>query len=585
MKKKNLFAMGLLVAATSFTACSDNVTENGGQEESKADGFYMTLTVQTPTSNSTRTSTEDEKSTKYGTTNESDVTTGTLYLVDKYGNIAYSQTFATDDWDKYGENTGQPTQNGTEQTNHIGTKTIKLEVKMVTAGEKYNVYFLANSPQGYTAQKPWRVDVASTQTFTKTDETLAAAQKFSYPFSIDKSFTMFNQNDSKQSANAYTVQFKDENKNDKTPAYVINGEDKTPIRSQSDAIKLDRLVARIDQPTSKASKIVDYPSENGFEATESYKEQMKDAASKVKSIALTKYALSNMPSSSYIMQQWDNQTTPELVIPAQVVTTTTEGSSTTTNNYQQNYASFGTTTQADGLDQFVSMPTEEGTTLNNYVLENLPAEQSATTDLTVETVRDRMRTAMYFEYKVTLNNTYTDGDIKAGEEGSKEWDGTFYRYNGKIYTKLSEIYDEYSQIAGWAGFKKLEKNNETNKYSESTGTYETTTEGSTTFDNYAVTVLEDCMKDEDNLSTLRKAWGIEVFRQGLCYYKQMIKDANYGNYAVHRNTIYSLTVNNIYNIGADVPNGNPTENDAMYYLNIAVAVNPWVLSSQVVDFH
>lgn len=58
MKKMNLLVMSLVsAAALSFTSCSSNddlAGDNAGQ--AKVDQFYMTLTIQTPNSNGTRTS-------------------------------------------------------------------------------------------------------------------------------------------------------------------------------------------------------------------------------------------------------------------------------------------------------------------------------------------------------------------------------------------------------------------------------------------------------------------------------------------------------------------------------------------------
>ena len=56
MKKVNLLVMSLVsAAALSFTSCSsnDDLAGNAGQE--KVDGFYMTLTVQSPNASGTRT--------------------------------------------------------------------------------------------------------------------------------------------------------------------------------------------------------------------------------------------------------------------------------------------------------------------------------------------------------------------------------------------------------------------------------------------------------------------------------------------------------------------------------------------------
>ena len=62
----NLLVMSLVsAAALSFTSCSsnDDLAGNAGQE--KVDGFYMTLTVQSPKSDGTRTAVIDP--TEYAT--------------------------------------------------------------------------------------------------------------------------------------------------------------------------------------------------------------------------------------------------------------------------------------------------------------------------------------------------------------------------------------------------------------------------------------------------------------------------------------------------------------------------------------
>ena len=59
---------------------------------------------------------------------------------------------------------------------------------------------------------------------------------------------------------------------------------------------------------------------------------------------------------------------------------------------------------------------------------------------------------------------------------------------------------------------------------------------------------------ESKLDEFRKAYQIEVFNCGKTYYKKAIKDQylTYEN-AIQRNSIYRLTVNNIFNVGAQVP--------------------------------
>ena len=43
-----------------------------------------------------------------------------------------------------------------------------------------------------------------------------------------------------------------------------------------------------------------------------------------------------------------------------------------------------------------------------------------------------------------------------------------------------------------------------------------------------------------------------------------------------------LNVKNIFNVGAQVPNGGPDDR-TLYYLDVEVSVNPWVLNSYDVD--
>lgn len=81
MKKMNLLVMSLVsAAALSFTSCSSNdELDDNNAGQNKVDKFYMTLTVQTPTSNGTRTA---QKNPKEASKEESYVTSGTFYLVD-----------------------------------------------------------------------------------------------------------------------------------------------------------------------------------------------------------------------------------------------------------------------------------------------------------------------------------------------------------------------------------------------------------------------------------------------------------------------------------------------------------------------
>mgnify|MGYP004505384033 CR=1 FL=1 len=496
MKKMNLLVMSLVsAAALSFTSCSSNddlAGDNAGQE--KVDGFYMTLNVQTPKADGTRTAVIDP--TENATAVEAAIKTGTFYLVDKDNKIVFSEDLKDLNWS--GAVNGE---NGTT-TQQDGNKTFEIKVENVEAGQTYRVYFLAGS------NKP-----AGGMNFAATSNNFftAAENSFASPFANDNNFAMFNQNDSQVDGNGYTVTFIKANNNEANPAKVNY---KTTPNAP---IKVERVVARIDAPTSKSTVLADAPAD----ASAALKVAMKDAKEKVEKIELTNYAISNLANKSYVMQTWNPSSA--LVIPNDK-----EGFS-----YIQPTADFGGTFDYnDG-----GFTTTEATKVN-YVFEN-----NSTT----------APTTMYFEYKVTLKNEKFEGDADFKDDATNA--GTFYRYNNVIYTSFAQIYKDYADVANLFG-----KGMNADKMKAE---------------------LKNVINDEDKLADFRKTYNIEVFKGGKTYYKQVIKDKHIAG-IIQRNSIYRLKVNNIFNVGAQVPNGKTTENE-FYYLNVTVTVNPWVLNNQDVD--
>ena len=485
MKKMNLLVMSLVsAAALSFTSCSsnDDLAGNAGQE--KVDGFYMTLNVQTPKSDGTRTIVN--KPTVDATAEESDVTSGTIYLVDATGAIVFQKDISETEW-----KAGKPTQGNT------GSTQIKIEVESVVAGATYKVYFLANA----TDEKPWK------NIFTATD-------KFAQPYDTNNKFAMFNQNDNDVNGNGYTVVFTDDNKKETNAAQIKYNNAVSPI-------KIERLTARIDEPTSNATKIVAY---SKTDATPAEKKAMEDAVKKVESINMTGYAISNLANKSYIMQNW---TATTLNIPSGI-------------KYYQPKDEFGTATLLENGDYFTAATTPN--THKDYVFENNSSTAA---------------TSMYFEYTVKLKDM-TDADFPE--------DGTFYRYNNVIYKSFADIYKAYNGVAGLFGGKTAEDM----KKELTAAKAAPTAEGEPTV--------------ESKLDNFRQTYKIEVFNCGKTYYKQAIKDQYIGyENAIQRNSIYRLTVNNIFNVGAQVPNGTP-DKEGLFYLDVTVSVNPWVLNTQNVDF-
>ncbi len=161
-------------------------------------------------------------------------------------------------------------------------------------------------------------------------------------------------------------------------------------------------------------------------------------------------------------------------------------------------------------------------------------------------------TTMYFEYKVTLKGSeFTDTPDCT--------DGTFYRFNGNIFRSIDAIYAAYPGQPLFGGKTATELKGELKIADGKIGA------------------------TEDELATFREDNVIEVFREGKTYYSQVITDKWLNTNTIQRNTVYQLNVKNIYNVGADVPNGKPDENKPMYYLDVEVSVNPWVLSTQDVN--
>lgn len=485
MKKMNLLVMSLIsAAALSFTSCSSNddlAGDNAGQ--AKADGFYMTLTVQSPKSDGTRTAVN--KPTENATAEEAAIQNGTLYLVDANGEIAFNEDLSGLDWSgAVGE--------GESVTKKDGQKTFKIEVKNVHAGNTYKVYFKAGN-QAPTAAMNFNPTLSNI--FNTTD-------KFATSFATAKNFAMFNQNDEQVNGNGYTVTFSKANNNEANPAKVYYKDAVSPI-------KVERVVARIDAPVNKSTKVLaEYPAN----ASEALKVAIDDAKEKVADIKLVDYAVANLANQSYVMQTWNNN---QLSLPANT-------------EYTQKADDFGTKYFYKDNKFFNNEPV-------NYVFENNSTDKPTT---------------MYFEYKVTLKETeMANADFKDGDNK-----GTFYRYNNVIYTSFDQIIKDYKDVPNF-----FEGKNASTMKAE----------------------LDNAINDDTKLSEFRQKYNIEVFKGGKTYYKHVIKD-NHINGIIQRNSIYRLNINNIFNVGAQVPNGEPTEND-YYYINVTVTVNPWVLNTEDVN--
>lgn len=490
MKKMNLLVMSLVsAAALSFSSCSSNDDLTSGGTLSQADGVYMTLKISGATSHGTRTSVTDGKTTTdNGSVAESTITEGMMYIYD--GPTCVFRKVITKDMFETA-----PT-----QTTSGVTKPIKVAVTgAITTGKKYDVYFLANRTN---VDNP----IAATSIFT--------SNTGGADFATDNNFVMFNQNDGTKAAAHSKVEFTDAAKSDKSPAAA--GE-----------IKLDRVVARIDNPSfAETAKTVDDAAAG----------TTKNVTKVVASFDYVGYAASNLNNNSYVKQNWDNKF--ETLNVKWV-----EGA----NKYFQPKDFFGTLYEGKNLGVFKQN--------NTYAFEN------TTTD-----VEDA--TAVYFQVKANLTD--------AAKTASDFKDGTFYRYDGRLYTSIQAIYDDAATGAISNPFT------ETNSITPAQVVAMISKDGKLT-------------EDEAKLAKFREDYKIEVYRQGVMYYRWAISDMAYKpfvasetthTYSVLRNSIYRLNVTKVNEIGKDVPNG-PEPDDPIknpnFYMNVTVSINPWVLNTKDIE--
>ena len=512
----NLLVMSLVsAAALSFSSCSSNDDLTGGAgTQSQVKGFYMTLAVQTPTSNGTRTSIENPIPTEDATAVEAAVKNGTFYLVDANGSVVFSKTLTGQDWT--GAIKGQT---GSQKD---GRTTLQIQVENVAAGATYKVYFKAGSTNMDTVE-PFTITTGTKKTGAFTadgiTQTFTSTAAFAKPCDTDNNFSMFNQNDATTNGNGYTVTFTDANKVETTPAKVMYNEVESPI-------KIERVTARVDVPTSTENLLGEYPTN----ASQALKNAIDDAKKKVTKIELVRYALSNVTNKAYVMQNWNVANNVwSLAIPTGATLSQTKDA------FGEKYL------LKDG--GFKALKGAK----NDYIFENNMPDA----------------TAMYFEYKVTLDaNQFKNA---AGELMPADFqDGTFYRYNNVIYTSFEQIMKAYEDVTGLFEGK-------------------TAAQLKTELENAKKVETTEGAKDvETKLSEFRAKYGIEVFNEGKTYYKQVIKDNQLDKNVIQRNTIYRLQVNKIFNVGAQVPNGEIDKN-GLFYLDVTVTVNPWVLNVQGVE--
>lgn len=480
MKKMNLLVMSLVsAAALSFSSCSsnDDLTSGAGTQ-SQADGVYMTLSI---AGSNQGTRTEGTK-TDPGIAGESTITEGTLYLYsNKTNKCVFRKVITSAMFD---------------ETTPNKTKPIKISVNTVDTEDKdtYTVYFMANK--------------------TGIDDPLAADAPFAisenggaeYGLTDKSKIVMFNQNDNSRKVNHNTVKFTADNNVSTNPA-------------QAGTVYLDRVVARIDEPTVAATNIT---------AAEA---KTENVTATIAGITYQKYAISNVNKNSYIVQKWTDE----------YKTLNVKWGTTETTKYFQPTSFFGDAKAPANLDKF-------GNVKYNYVFEN------TTTDAAEAT-------ALYFQIKANLTD-----EAKVNADFA---DGTFYRYDKKLYTRIADIFSD------------AEKGIVSNPFTES---------GTTTAEAVVASIKNadgTLIPEGEALNNFRNNNKIEVFRAGSMYYYYPIQDNTYKTattFSVLRNSIYQLNVTKISEVGKDIPNGpTPDDNNPNYYMTVQVQVNPWILNTKDIE--
>ena len=482
MKRINYFAMSLLAsAALAFTGCSSEDLVGGETNKNESGNFYMTLTIDASSaSNGTRTAQQEEKD--LGTTLESNVNSGT-FLIYEGNNLIYTKTMSQKEWDESKQPIGA--------TNQVGKTTLKISVTNVKTDTQYKVYFLANQT---APANPFTAIYAAPDGTDFTD--------FAGTYDTDNQFVMFNQNDKTTDAHGYTVKFTEANK--ETPATLEDNKQ----------IKIERVVARIDKPTTETTTID--PTDDDNEVTKANKNA-------IDSISLVSYALSNLAKQTYLMQHWS----PDWVLNIPFVPAA--------GYYFQTPTEFGDTKENAAPQWFKNVA-------KNYVFENTASDEA-------------YATKMYFKFKATLKDK-SNADFK---------DGTFYRYEGKIYSSLQTIIDNF----------------ETEGQANPFGIGVTKND---LVEELGIDADGNLIDNEAKIKAFRVKYQIEVFERGEMYYNTPVQDQFYTTKnSILRNSIYQLNVKNVYQIGTDVPNGDPDDVKPFYYLNVEVTVNPWVLNKYDVD--
>lgn len=274
------------------------------------------------------------------------------------------------------------------------------------------------------------------------------------------------------------------------------------------AITVDRVAAKVVDMTETP--------------TISFEDDIKTYVDGVKVVG---FAPLNINPQFKLLQTWGKENGTGITLTTDVLVTPVIGTNLAPVSLYKELV-----TNGDGTTAYKNISTAGQFVDSLYTTENRPTIEKNSAG--VLTARRNNTTGVIYKVQAT----------KGGSDC-----GTFYAYNGKIYTTLTDLGDKYGQ--------------------DLTG------------------------KTTEELRGL----GIYVYEDGIMYYTYFIKDPN-TNYqlngedyfGVFRNSVYRLNIKTIKQLGDDVPEDNKKPEEIIdpddAYLKVELAVNDWVLNEIDIDF-
>jgi len=511
-----------------MTACSSDDEVANGGTDNKVN-TYLTVSI---TGNSLQRTANTGATTTNGSTAENTISSLKVILV-KSGIVA--NTF-----DVAGTSLITTSETGnTVETAGKETKPIKV------ATGTYRVYVIANPSNKFS------VSLSMTEDQLRK---IISSQLATSDYATDNNFLMTN-----------ATNYKDDNTEAKL--VTVNAQNTENNPAKTEAIHLDRLAAKIliSNTTYSFNKVA------GSDFSLIHYTTGGARADQQIDINLVNYSLINTYNKANLYQQWDGASTDgfkeELLTPNYSSSYDYFANATTDFGNQKDVFSTRTAAAANTIAGFSELTdiknVSTGLTTASYCLENNP--YNTIVNGTKYTKYDTQVTGVLFKAQAVQHGTTTSQ--------------TFYSYNGKYYLELADIQKEYPEVFA--------------KYFNGTGVVSS-----------AQTTLTGQLSEATSVTpttSLRVKYGVKVYDNGNMYYTYYIKDKNYletqgtgsdNYYAIMRNSIYSLTVNNLLRIGDDIPFGwtsnpiagtqYPIDSDEAY-MTVELAVNQWVLNAYPID--